>query len=339
MPPLLRSALELIGLKAYGPAEKIAWWVDFTFRGEQCQIAHQKFGVRIYLTTDSPEESAQDLLTQISKKLRSAVKTVEKVILEAAPGLLGRGDATVINQHLSLERAYQYFRERALAPIMIPDEHSEHRSPEGELISSSFASGRRRMQINAFHDMVAAITAYLSLLEHDLVLALAFTGFNPDIDDLTDVIGSRWGDKYDRVVGKGEEAAQYRARLTAAVERWRNPYSHGGFEKGHGATIYLHTPGVGAVPVGLTGTRNSPLFSLFPASEDDVADVFTLFDELDAWLNSKMTEAFMWIRSGLAVRFDKEFRSEVEEAQREGWFPDYVDRAADRQELLDNMDF
>lgn len=60
MPPLLKYALELIGLKGYGPAEKIAWWVDFTFKGEQCQIAHQMFGVRIYLTNDAPEDSVQD---------------------------------------------------------------------------------------------------------------------------------------------------------------------------------------------------------------------------------------------------------------------------------------
>ena len=43
----------------------------------------------------------------------------------------------------------------------------------------SFKSGKIQMQLNAFHDMVAAITAYLSLLEHELVLALAFIDFDP----------------------------------------------------------------------------------------------------------------------------------------------------------------
>ena len=38
------------------------------------------------------------------------------------------------------------------------------------------------MELNAFHDLVAAITAYLSLLEHDLVLALAFSGFDPSTE-------------------------------------------------------------------------------------------------------------------------------------------------------------
>lgn len=92
-------------------------------------------------------------------------------------------------------------------------------------------------------------------------------------------------------------------------------------------------------PIGLIETRNSPLFFLFPASENDVADVFTLFDELDEWLTSQMAAAFEWIRSGLAVRFDEEFRTEVEEAQREGSFTDYLDHTAYRQDMLDNMDY
>jgi hypothetical protein len=33
-----------------------------------------------------------------------------------------------------------------------------------------------------------------------------------------------------------------------------------GFEKGRGATIYLHPPGVGAIPVGLTAVRTARCF-------------------------------------------------------------------------------
>jgi hypothetical protein len=60
-------------------------------------------------------------------------------------------------------------------------------------VRAHFKSGKSRMQMNAFHDMIAAISAYISLLEHDLVLALAFSGFDPAKDDLTSMIGSRWG--------------------------------------------------------------------------------------------------------------------------------------------------
>lgn len=123
----------------------------------------------------------------------------------------------------------------------------------------------------------------MSLLEHHLVLALAFCDFDPGADNLTDVIGSRWGEKWYRILGKKEGEGLYRQRLLDVVERWRNPYSHGGFEKGHGATIWLHTPGVNAaLPVGLTKVRDSPLFSFAPGGESTIAEVFALFDEIDA---------------------------------------------------------
>ena len=44
--------------------------------------------------------------------------------------------------------------------------------------------------MNAVHDMIAVIYAYISLLDHDLVLALAFSGFDL-AKDLMSMIGSR----------------------------------------------------------------------------------------------------------------------------------------------------
>ncbi|MCA1673553.1 MAG: hypothetical protein LC799_15610, partial [Actinobacteria bacterium] len=288
------------------------------------------------------EEEARKTQVQIVKKLRSSMRTVEKLIVDAAPELLGKGNATVVNQHQSLRRAYDYFRERAVDPVLIEDEHITHEPIEGALIQAAytFKSGKFQMQMNAFHDMIAAISAYISLLEHDLVLALAFSGFDPERDNLTDVISSRWGDKFDRLLGKDGAAARYRQRLTDVVERWRNPYSHGGFEKGHGATIYLHTPGVNAaVPIGLTSVRSSPLFSFMPASETDITQVFELFDEIDAWLESQLPEGMRWINSGLDVRFDEAFRALLAQARQEGDFVGFLEFFEYRQAMIDNMDY
>ena len=57
----------------------------------------------------------------------------------------------------------------------------------------TFKSGKSRMQMNAVHDMITVIYAYISLLDHDLVLALAFSGFDPAKHDLMSMIGSRSG--------------------------------------------------------------------------------------------------------------------------------------------------
>lgn len=339
VPDLLRYALRLIGLDSFGPGEKFAWGVNFAFRGQPCQLTFAKFGLRLYLSTDASEEEANKTMAQVMKKLRSSVRTVEKLVLDAAPGLLGQGDATLINQHSQLRQAYDYFRERATKPVVIEDEVTHFKSENG-WSGTSFSSGKIRMRMHAFHDMVAAITAYLSLLEHDLVLALAFCGFNPAKDNLTDIIGSRWGEKFERLFGKQGEAARYRERLTNVIERWRNPYSHGGFEKGHSATIYLHVPGVhAALPVGLSSVRDSPLFSFLPASETDLTQVFELFDELDAWRRAQHPEAMEWIESGLAVRFDESFREDLDSARDVGEFARLLRYAEFRDEQAMNMDY
>ncbi len=64
VPALLKYTLNLIGLKAYGPGEKVAWWVNFTYKGEWCELAHEKFGVRLYLWTEVPEGEARKTLVR-----------------------------------------------------------------------------------------------------------------------------------------------------------------------------------------------------------------------------------------------------------------------------------
>lgn len=63
------------------------------------------------------------------------MRTVERVVQAAAPGLLGKGHATVKNQYRSLLRAYEYFRERAENPVNIEDEQTViEPQPGGPLI-------------------------------------------------------------------------------------------------------------------------------------------------------------------------------------------------------------
>ena len=81
----------LIGLKVYGPGEKVAWFVNFTYRGEPCVLAYEKFGLRLYLRTEAPEEEARKTQVKVAKQLRSSMRVVEKVIMDAAPELPARG--------------------------------------------------------------------------------------------------------------------------------------------------------------------------------------------------------------------------------------------------------
>src|SRR5437588_11834981 len=65
VPALLKYALALIGLEAGGPGEKVAWWVNFSYRGELCELSHEKFGVRLRLRTEASEDEAGRTLAQI----------------------------------------------------------------------------------------------------------------------------------------------------------------------------------------------------------------------------------------------------------------------------------
>lgn len=94
-----------------------------------------------------------------------------------------------------------------------------------------------------------------------------------------------------------------------------------------------------AVPIGLTNLRDSPLFSLLPATETDIAEVFALFDEIDAWLESTLPEAMQWISSGLPVRFDAAFGAQLDAARQEGSFDSLLAVADYQQERANNMDF
>lgn len=106
------------------------------------------------------------------------------------------------------------------------------------------------------------------------------------------------------------------------------------------ATIYLHTPGLGVLPVGLSGIRDSPLFSLHAASETDIAGTFALFDEIDAYLAKSIPPAMEWIESGFEVRFDAEFMAQVVDCiQREGALERLIDSHAYREDMIANMDF
>lgn len=339
VPRLLRAALELIGIPSYGPGEKVEWWVPFTFEGELCGLAHEKFGLRLRVTTNMLETEAHALLARAERKLTAATRTVERSIQRVAPVLLATGNATVVNQHRNLRRAYEYFRERATSPTLIEDEYTEYADDDGVVRSSSFRSGSLQMQLNSFHDLIAAISAYLSMLEHDLVLAYALTGFDPATDSLTELIGAWWREKFALVVGDKPGGEALRQRLSDVVERWRNPYSHGGFEKGHGATIHIHVPGVGAVPVGLTQVRHSPMFSFMPASDTDIKTVFDLFDELDEWLRDTLPDATEWIESSLPVPFDEKFRTSAAEAQATGTFKAFLDYHGYRYDQAQNMDY
>lgn len=339
LPGLARYALELVGLRSAGPGEKVSWWVHFLFQGQLCELALEKFGLRLYVElVDDDETQAEQLAKIIVKKLRSSMRAIETLVLApAASGLFREGEVTAVNQHAGLRRSYEYFRERASNPAVIQDERNQLSSD-----SWTFQAGEPLMRLNSHHDLVASVNAYLSLLEHRLVLALPFEGFDPSKDSLEKFIGLRWGDKYRHVFDlKQIEDKRYYDKLVEIVERWRNIYSHGGFEKGNGSSVYLHYEGIGAIPITLRSASAVGGVLFVPEIDGEIDHVFKLFDEFDAWLlDTRMPFATEWITSGLHVRFDPAFRAEVVKAMKSPErFSKFVDYKSELETRAANMDY
>lgn len=71
-----------------------------------------------------------------------------------------------------------------------------------------------------------------------------------------------------------------------------------------------------------------------------VEKVFALFDEIDAWLERAMPHAMEWAKSGLDVRFDGKFRSQLAAARKtDDKFEKFLDYYGELTDRYANMDF
>lgn len=76
------------------------------------------------------------------------------------------------------------------------------------------------------------------------------------------------------------------------------------------------------------------------ASDTDIEGVFARFDEIDAYLGKSIPHAMEWIDSGLDVRFDAEFRTQVVGCiKSEGSLERLIDEHAHTAGMIANMDY
>ncbi|WP_406719315.1 hypothetical protein OHA53_10475 [Streptomyces althioticus] len=320
IPGIVRIVLELIGLQDLGQAEKLAWEYAFEVDGTSCSLAHQKFGLRLYVdsTVITSEDDAQALLDRITKALESAQRSLERRQLrDFADEQIRQGRLTIRNQYHRLRHIYEYFQEGASLAF----------AGQGRL-SPELPDGGRRFNPRAtegFYNTVAMVSAYFSLLEHTLVLLLPFTGFDPSESALKDFIGERWGEKFRKIftVDRDPSAKNNFDTLYRIAEEYRNTYGHGGFDK-NGSTFLFHMEGVGALPAVLSNIRGNSYFSFVPVDADDFSRVKLSFDSIDEWLRKDVAPlAMKWVESGLDVYYDENFRDQASLAMES---PEHFDR-------------
>jgi hypothetical protein len=331
LPALPYLVLLAVGCTDLGRAEKLAWAIPFAFEGAHCVLAHEKFGMRLYVdkALAADEATAKDVVDRILRRLDKAQRLLETEVLRPlAMAELQDGRVIIRNQYFSLLETYQYFREGA---ALAYDGKGRAKHP-----SRIFAE-----EAEGFHNTIAMVGAYFSLLEHILVLVSPFVHRLSLGQDLLRFIGDKWSLKFKTVFDLNAEksAKRFYDELGRVSEDYRNTFAHGGFDKSR-AAIGFRIPGAGWLPAVLSDVRDSPHFNFVPASMADYRAICQLFDDLDAWLETgSAQDGVVWAKAGLDVRFDADFQADLEQAIQEDRFIDLVDRAAYFADMHANMDY
>ena len=163
------------------------------------------------------------------------------------------------------------------------------------------------------------IDAYFSYLEHVMVLLVAFKeDFNPSSHNLNKFVYEDFTSKFNMVFEpqKNPTNMKYYNRLRDIKEKYRNTFAHGGFEK-RGSPMFIHFPGVGAIPLTLSGFKDDFVYSVIPVEEEDYESICKAIDEFEEYLNEELFgEEMEIIASCLDINFDSDSRKQYREVLR-----------------------
>jgi hypothetical protein len=302
---------DLLGLRRYGPMEKMRWGVAFLFNGLGFAFEYRKFGLTL-VHEDRPGGEAQGAVADLLDRTRRAVRVAERVLESTAQTAAAAGEVAVANQYRSLRDAYRFFRRKARDAYRAPDPEPT-RDAKGRVVSFPFMQQERE----GGYFSSAMMDAYFSTLEHLAVIAFAFSGDDASEGGLLDFLSCSLSDKLKKLLSPHVDSRAKRELelLRDVRETWRNPLAHGGIERGVGS-LFFHVPGLGTMPARLSGVRNSIHFHLTPVAQETFESVCRRFDRFDLFLSARKEWVFAlaWGRTGLPVRFDQQGRAEYQAA-------------------------
>jgi hypothetical protein len=250
------------------------------------------------------------------------------------------GKVLIVNQYRNLWERYLYFRERARTSY---DGSNLLPSNSGK-VDPSLVLVRNFMNERAegLHNALAMVNAAFSAIEHALVLALPFTESTRKVS-VRDLIRARWAGKFKCIydVATDTTAHHYYRRLNDAAEEWRNPYSHGGFDK-VGGGVYVYFRRVGVIPAALTNVRVDPQLSFVPARQDDFTALCTLFDGVEKFMKAHPTTRLpmRYIEGGLNVSYDHKSIDRYQAAlSSDEAFDNFCEHQGRLEDMYANMDW
>jgi hypothetical protein len=336
LPPSDMVFLTLVNVSGYSHAgrfEKVAWSVAFTYKSIPFTFSLQKFGLRLYRHKDAfPAPTlAEEMLAALAKGMGIVAKLFEPIVLSQ----VASGNVTVANSFPQLDNMYTYFREQAKRNLAFKRRPSTPKIENlGKLLTTSF---HKRAAGN--YNAIAMIDAYFSRLEHLLIILLPFGNYDRTKHDLVHLMGSLWSEKFKTVfdVNKNAAAKALFDRLVTLRERYRNPVSHGNFQKG-GRSLFFHFP-TGAISCHLSSTERSG--SVVRLDQPAYEKICALFDEVDAFLEAGAAKfGYRYAKSGLDVAFDQKSLGRYKAASSdEDTFKNLLEHLSDIADTHANMDW
>ena len=332
----------LKGFKSWGRGEKVLWEIPIKYKSFSFLLSHRKFGFRLHY---KGEEPPKNIVKEMIKQLNKAIKIADKLMQPFAKEQIHSGNVTMANRYIRLDMRYRFFRKKAQEAFSRSKKKPKTEKNKEEPSFTSIVNSinyMTRMEREGAYYTVAMLDAYFSKLEHLLVLVIPFLEFDCTKENLVDLISTNWNAKYKRIfdLKTDHKAKILFDRLTTVREKYRNPVTHGDFEK-RGASLYFHLPGLSAVPVCLSSFKDSIYYSFLPVNMDSYKDICALLDEVDAFLrNGKTKYGVMFAETGLDVAFSKESLAEYTVAtESDDKFKSFVEGQAYMDMIYMNMDF
>jgi hypothetical protein len=344
--------VDVIGGHDVGRAEKQAWAAPLEMDGDLIWFAFRKLGVSATIHGAETEEEAAGIVADCMQRLGKATPVVTRDLIEPLLAeAVTQGAFTVPNKFGYLHDMYAHLRSlseatAARAVVSKP----EHRSYANGGASTSFPGAV--LARDAEFEAVGSLFAFFSLLEHLLVIGLAFTEYNPLQEPFGGFLRLNWGEKFKRVVGlndKDDKLIYDTLRLLA--DENRNPSAHGGVDR-NVANVHVHLAGYGAVPTGVTSTSQRPTYTFEPELPQSVfpfadyhffggsVDGWEAVDEILAWMRSgPLADAFAYGESTLPVWFDSDSRRELRASAAAGELTEFMERRSYMIDEASNMDW
>lgn len=315
------------------PIEKVAWEIDFIVNKIHCTISSEKFGYRLYIHSKD-----HAIISRLSKQLppifNKVVVSLQKHLETFSASEIEKGNIIVINQYKELFDMYTFFKQQAGRKRKFRDVKTQEKD-----FAKSWNRGIKAGR-ESFYFEQAAYFAFFGLLEHLLVLLLAFRNFNPKSDALKRFIFLKWSEKYKRIFDLSDKQFnEYYIFLTDLSRQNRNLYAHGKFSKDNSSMlVYLAGTGlISAKPFNFNGTEGAPLFRWLGGSG-------VSFQKLDNFLqlikkHSQYKVPMQIICGGLNPDFSPNERREYKKLMRSGDASEFVEHTNDLIDRHQNMDW